>query len=51
MECEECDRYDVENRWRAQYKADYGYPEGPIPNPDVSLDLTSRLRSATTAMT
>jgi hypothetical protein len=34
MECEERDRHDVENRRRAQYEADYGHPEGPIPNQD-----------------
>jgi hypothetical protein len=32
MECEECDRHDVENRQRAHYEAGYGHPEGPVPN-------------------
>jgi hypothetical protein len=34
MEREERDRHDVENRRRAKYEADYGHPEGPVPNPD-----------------
>jgi hypothetical protein len=34
MEHEERERHDVENQWRAQYEADYGHPEGPVPNPD-----------------
>jgi hypothetical protein len=34
MEREERDRHDVENRRRAQYEADYGHPEGLVPNPD-----------------
>jgi hypothetical protein len=34
MEGEECERHDVENRWRVQYKADYGHPEGSVHNPD-----------------
>jgi hypothetical protein len=34
MEHEERDRHDIENRWRAQYEADYGHPEGSVPNPD-----------------
>jgi hypothetical protein len=34
MEREERDRHDVEYQRRAQYEADYGHPEGPVPNPD-----------------
>jgi hypothetical protein len=34
MECEDRDRHDVKNRRRAQYEADYGHPEVPIPNQD-----------------
>jgi hypothetical protein len=34
MEREDRDRHDVENRRRAQYKADCGHPEGPTPNPN-----------------
>jgi hypothetical protein len=34
MEREERDRHDVENRQRAQYEANYGHPEVPVPNPD-----------------
>jgi hypothetical protein len=34
MEREERERHNVENRWRAQYEADYGHPEGPVPNSD-----------------
>jgi hypothetical protein len=34
MECAEHDRHDVKNQQHAQYEADYGHPEGPLPNPD-----------------
>jgi hypothetical protein len=34
MEREERDRHDVVNRRHAQYEADYGHPEGPVPNSD-----------------
>jgi hypothetical protein len=32
MEREERERHDIENWWRAQYKKDYGHPEGPVRN-------------------
>jgi hypothetical protein len=34
MKREERDRHDVENRFRAQYKADFGHPEESARNPD-----------------
>jgi hypothetical protein len=34
MECEERERHGVENRQCAQFEADYGHPEGPVPKPD-----------------
>jgi hypothetical protein len=34
MKREERDRHDIENQRRAQYEADYGHPEDPVPNPD-----------------
>jgi hypothetical protein len=34
MECEERDRHNVKNRRHAQYEAEYGHPEGLVPNPD-----------------
>jgi hypothetical protein len=34
MEREEHKLHDVENRWRAQYYAEHGYPEGLVCNPD-----------------
>jgi hypothetical protein len=35
MEREERDCHDVKNMLRAQYEADYGHPEGPVPNQDL----------------
>jgi hypothetical protein len=34
MEREERECHGVENQRRAQYEADYGHPEGPLPKPD-----------------
>jgi hypothetical protein len=34
MDRKDSEHHDVENRWRAQYEANYGHPEGPVPNPD-----------------
>jgi hypothetical protein len=34
MEREERECHDIENRQHAQYEADYGHPEGLVPNPD-----------------
>jgi hypothetical protein len=34
MEREKHEHHDVENRRRAQYKAEHGHPEGPVRNPD-----------------
>jgi hypothetical protein len=34
MEREDRDRHDVKNWRRSRYEADYGHPEGPVPNLD-----------------